>query len=94
LAARITGTCRLNTFSSANEISPTVAFARAASTEAASRLPWPARHFRELRQHGHRLRLVALGAEALQLLDLALAHGGIVDLQDVDLGVTGPPGTC
>ena len=32
--------------------------------------------------------LVALGPEALQLFDLGSAHGGIVDLQDVDLGIT------
>src|SRR6476660_8528686 len=37
--ARISARCRPNTFSSAPEISPTVAFARAASIDSARRLP-------------------------------------------------------
>ena len=47
-----------------------------------------ARHLGELAEIALRLALVALGLQALQLLDLGSAHGGIVDFQDVDLGVT------
>ena len=74
----------------ASEISPTVALARAAATARSSRLPAPERavSVRACERRGHRLR-IALALEALQLADLALAHGLVVDLQHLDLGLVG-----
>ena len=67
-----------------------MALARAAATARSSRLPAPVpRRLGERRQRrGHCLR-VALAPEALQLGDLALAHGLVVDLQHLDLGLVG-----
>ena len=88
---RIWPACRPYTFSSASEISPTVAFARAASTASASRLPsrpGPGSRSAAAGQGAQRVlagRLVALLAQPPQLLDLLGAHRGVVDLEDVDL---------
>ena len=77
------------------EISPTVALALAAAMARSSRLPWPGagRLAERLQRRRHR-GWIALGLEALQLGDLAVAHGLVVDLQHLDFGLIGRPGTC
>ena len=74
--------------SMASEISPTVARPGLASTDSANRLPSP------LSAPGQRLkaacrppRRVAARASGA---DLAIAHGGIVDIQHIDLSCLGP----
>src|SRR4051812_44112168 len=99
---------RPQTFSSAREISPTVAFARAASTAARALLerkknlaagrfcPRGVAGGREeisvARRRGGResveprrdRRLVALGAQTLQLVDLQGTDLAVLDLEDLD----------
>jgi hypothetical protein len=82
---RISARWRPKTSSSASEISPTVALARAASTASASRLPSPARP--AFGQRGER-RLARRPRRARpQRSSLAIcgAHRGVVDLEHVDL---------
>ena len=95
---RIWPACRPNTFSSASEISPTVAFARAAATDRASRfsssragraLGDRRRGVRQRRQGGVDGAVVALLAQPAQLGQLLGAHPGVVDLEHVDLLVDG-----
>ena len=82
---RIWLACRPYTFSRASEISPTVAFARAACTASSSRLPSPPGGPGQRVQRVLARLLVALRAQPPQLLDLLGADGGVVDLEDVDL---------
>ena len=86
---RIRPAWRPNTFSSASEISPTVAFARAAAIDRASRLsscergePSATRRggVRQRRQRGVDGALVALLAQPAQLVQLLRADAGVVDL--------------
>ena len=77
------GLWRSNTFSSAKEISPTLALARAASIASVQKIGVARRAFGQRVERGLRRRLVALGAQALELGDLRGAHGGIVDLQHI-----------
>ena len=81
---------RPKTFSSASEISPTVAFARAAATDSASRFcsSVAGRALRDQRRRrrsapgnaASTLAVVALLAQPAQLLQLLAAHPGVVDL--------------
>ena len=92
--ARISARWRVNTFSIASDISPTVALARAALTQRSSRLAFPAAPSVSARKRRLRLGLVALAAQALELGDLLLAHRLVVDLEQVDLGVVLDARTC
>ena len=76
---------RPKTCSSANEISPTVALARAASMASASRLPLPPA---ALRVSASSASATAFGSRSrlsrVELVDLQLPHRGVVDFEHVD----------
>ena len=99
LIVRITAWCRPYTFSSASEISPTVALARAASTARVSRFwssepPWHVAVAGRLGQRVERpayVVVVALGAEPLELGDLLAVDLVVVDLEHVERVLVGEP---
>ena len=87
---------RPQTFSSATEISPTVALARAAWTARSSRLPSPVAA-RWSTSAPSAAATAASSRSALrrsQLVDLERAHARVVDLQDRRSGARRPAGTC
>ena len=87
---RISALWRPNTSSMASDISPTVARARAASMQRASRLPSPRAPSVRAVSAARRGALVAVGPDPGQALDLLAAHLGVVDVEHVDLvGVLG-----
>ena len=87
----------VKTFSSASEISPTVARARVASMASASRLPSPlAAACGQRVQRGARSCLRrGVARILLQARDLLLAHLRVVDIEEIDAASRPrPAGTC
>jgi hypothetical protein len=79
--------------SSADEISPTVALARAASTASASRLPLPRRGIGERGERGLDGLRIALRFRRASFSICSRPHRGIVDLEHVDRR-SSSAGTC
>ena len=95
MTARIWARWRVNTASSASEISPTVARARVASIASASRLPSPLRAAAVSAASAARQRSASRhAADPLEALDLRCAHRVVVDIEKLDRGRPRPSGIC